>query len=75
MGEGGKLTLVLNNLIADFSFIYNILNVFFFFFLCIYKTGNLDIIIKKSSFIFLRYDFFSPSLVCMLLYFFISHDE
>ena len=29
-----------------------------FYFLCLYKTGNFHIIIKKSSFIFRRYDLF-----------------
>ena len=34
-----------------------------FCFLCLYETGNFDIIIKKSSFIFLPYDMFDPPLV------------
>ena len=34
-----------------------------FYFLCLYKTSNFDIIIKKSSFIFLRYDLFDPLFV------------
>ena len=34
-----------------------------FYFLCLYKTGNFDIVIKKSSFIFLRYDLLDSPLV------------
>ena len=34
-----------------------------FYFLCLYKTRNFDIIIKKSSFIFLRYDFLDSPFV------------
>ena len=33
-----------------------------FYSLCLYKTGNLDLIIKKPSFILLRYHLFDPRL-------------
>lgn len=33
-----------------------------FYSLCLYKTGNLDLVIKKPSFILLRYHLFDPRL-------------
>ena len=44
------------------SFIYNVGNIFFFY-LCLYKPGNFEIIIKESSFVFTCCDMFNSPFV------------
>ena len=62
-GERVNLYLLLTFGQQFLSFIYNVRNIFFFYFLCLYKPGNFEIIIKKSSFVFTCCDMFNSPFV------------